>query len=249
MEIASALGSIVPILFVTEMAYFWIKGEFLWVKFKVPIQIQLANMLIAIVLPIAITFYLIDHLQPFALLETSLTWYWFIYGYIVWEFSHFVYHYLGHKVRILWCLHSPHHAPAHMNLSVTFVHFYLEGPYADFVRISICILMGLDPYLLLPIRGIDAFWGGFIHIGEESIANGKMGFLHKIILTPAHHRVHHAKNPIYIDTNFCNLLNIWDRLFKTYQEIEDDTPPSYGIKRAVNTNSFWDVYVGESLFH
>lgn len=42
---------------------------------------------------------------------------------------------------------------------------------------------------------------------------GFLGALNRLLLTPSHHRVHHARNPRYIDTSFCNLLNIWDRLF------------------------------------
>jgi len=99
--------------------------------------------------------------------------------------------------------------------------------------------------VLVLVIGIDSFWGSLIHIGEEILPNGRMGFLQKVMLTPSHHRLHHARNPLYIDTNFCNLLNLWDRLFGTYQEQQEDIPPDYGIKRPMNSNSFFDVYFGE----
>jgi Fatty acid hydroxylase superfamily len=96
-----------------------------------------------------------------------LGWYGLIYGYIVWELGHFIYHYLAHKVRLLWCLHSTHHAPENLNIFVSYSHFVLEQPYADIVRTSICILLGLSPPLLILIMSIDAFWGRFIHVGEN----------------------------------------------------------------------------------
>jgi sterol desaturase/sphingolipid hydroxylase (fatty acid hydroxylase superfamily) len=65
---------------------------------------------------------------------------------------------------------------------------------------------------------IDGTWGAFIHVGENVIKDARFGFIGKYILTPSHHRVHHVRNPLYMDTNFCNLLNIWDRVFGTYQE-------------------------------
>lgn len=77
--------------------------------------------------------------------------------------------------------------------------------------------------------------------------NGRLGILEKYILTPSHHRVHHARNPIYMDTNFCNLLNIWDRVMKTYQPEEVAIVPEYGITREMNVNSFTDVYFGEII--
>jgi hypothetical protein len=80
------------------------------------------------------------------------------------------------------------------------------------------------------------------------LKNGRLGPLNKFILTPSHHRVHHAKNPLYIDTNFCNLLNIWDRVFKTYQKEETGTEIEYGITRTINTRNFLDVYFGEFYY-
>lgn len=62
-----------------------------------------------------------------------------------------------------------------------------------------------------------------------------MGFLEKIIITPSHHRIHHAINPVYIDKNYVGILVIWDKLFGTFQEKLPDEEPVYGITRPVNT--------------
>ena len=134
-----------------------------------------------------------------------------------------------------------------MNLSVTYAHFILEAPYADFIRTSICILLGVDPVMLFAIMFVDGTWGGFIHVGENFMKDARLGFLENLILTPAHHRVHHARNPLYMDTNFCNLLNVWDRIFKTYQN-EQPISIEYGITRKINTRNFLDVYFGELYY-
>ena len=132
-----------------------------------------------------------------------------------------------------------------MNLMLSRTHFLLEFPYADIVRGSICILLGLSPPLLFLITSIDAFWGDFIHAGENILKDGRLGWLQSWILTPSHHRIHHARNPLYMDTNFCNLLNIWDWVFGTLQHEEMEVPPEYGITRKVDTGSFLDIYFGE----
>jgi len=131
---------------------------------------------------------------------------------------------------------------------VTYAHFFLEGPYADIIRTSICILAGVDPALLFFIMFIDGTWGAFIHVGENIIRDGRLGFLNRFILTPSHHRVHHARNPLYMDTNFCNLLNIWDRAFGTLQQEDRKVPIEYGITRKMNAQNFWDVYFGEFYY-
>jgi len=240
-----ALSPFIPLLLVIEIFRSLAYKKFKVEDYKIPFLIYVFNRFVSRFISIAAVTFCIGLFEPFAIFKTSFTWYWLIYGYIIWEFSHFIYHFLAHKVRILWCLHSTHHAPQTMNLSVTYTHFFLEAPYADVIRTTICILAGVNPALLFFIMFIDGTWGAFIHVGENIMKDGRMGFLNKIILTPSHHRVHHAKNPLYMDTNFCNLLNIWDKVFKTYVEEDKKVPIQYGITREMNPNSFVDVNFGE----
>jgi hypothetical protein len=62
-----------------------------------------------------------------------------------------------------------------------------------------------------------------------------MGFLEKIIVTPSHHRVHHAINPEYIDKNYGQIFIFWDKLFGSYQPELPNVKPVYGITRPVRT--------------
>ena len=234
-----------PVLLFLEIGKALLFKKFKAIDYKIPFFSYVLNGFIGRFIAIAVVVFCIGIFEKYALFKTSFTWYWFLYGYIVWEFGHFIYHYLGHKVRLFWCLHSTHHAPQAMNLSISYAHFFLEAPYADFIRTTTCILLGVNPPMLFLIMFIDGVWGGFIHIGEHLMKNGRLGLLGRVILTPSHHRVHHAKNPLYMDTNFCNLLNIWDRVFGTYQPEERSIPVVYGITRAMKPNSFLDAYFGE----
>ncbi|MDH4091038.1 MAG: sterol desaturase family protein [Cyclobacteriaceae bacterium] len=243
--ITSVIGPLIPFLLILEIVRGLIYNNFKLKDYKTIFFIHVFNRFVSRFITIAAVAYCIGLLEKYAILKTGFTWYWLIYGYIVWELAHFVYHYLAHKVRLLWCLHSTHHAPEGMNLSVSFAHFFLEGPYADVIRTSICIMLGVSPPLLFLIMFIDGTWGAFIHAGENLLKDGRLGFLNKIVLTPSHHRVHHARNPLYMDTNFCNLLNIWDRVFGTLQNEKEEVKVEYGITREINSNNFLDVYFGE----
>lgn len=243
--IVSLIYPIIPLLLLLEVLLGLIYKRPQAKVYKVNFLIYLFNRIVGRFIAIAMVTYLIGVLQPIAVFQANITWYWFIYGYIVWEFGHFLYHYWGHKVRLFWCLHSTHHAPEDMNLSVSHAHFFLEAPYADTIRSTVCILLGLSPELLFLIMFIDGTYGAFIHIGENLLKDGRLGFLNKVILTPSHHRVHHARNPLYMDTNFCNLLNIWDKVFKTYQDEDHAIQIEYGITRKMDSGNFWDVYFGE----
>lgn len=243
--ILGAISPFIPLLLVIEIIRSAAYKKFRVEDYKVPFLIYVFNRFVSRFISIAAVAFCIGLLEKYALFKTTFTWYWLIYGYVIWEFSHFIYHYLAHKVRILWCLHSTHHAPQTMNLAVTYTHFFLEAPYADVIRTSICILAGVNPPLLFFIMFIDGTWGAFIHVGENMMKDGRMGFLNKIILTPSHHRVHHARNPLYMDTNFCNLLNVWDKAFGTLENEHKEIPIEYGITRPMNANSFIDVNFGE----
>ncbi|GAB3328663.1 hypothetical protein GCM10027299_31190 [Larkinella ripae] len=243
--IRSAMSPLIPLLLLIEITRAAFYKRFKVENYKISLFIIVFNRFIGRYISFAMVALCIGFFEQYALIKTTPTWYWFIYGYIVWELAHFVYHYLGHKVRLFWCLHSTHHAPEDMNLSVTYAHFFLEAPYADIIRTTICILLGVNPVLLFLIMFVDGTWGAWIHIGENVLKDGRLGFLHKIILTPSHHRVHHAKNPLYMDTNFCNLLNIWDHAFGTLQHEKKEVPMQYGITREMKPGNFWDVYFGE----
>ncbi|MFI5155010.1 MAG: sterol desaturase family protein [Chitinophagales bacterium] len=241
----SSLGPLIPILLVIELVRTVLYKRFKVDDYKVPFFTILFNRTLGRFLSFGVVGICIGLFEKHAIMKTHFTWYWLIYGYIIWEFSHFIYHFLAHKVRLLWILHSTHHAPRAMNLSITYAHFILEAPYADFIRTSICILAGVDPPVLFFIMFIDGTWGAFIHVGENLLPDARLGFLKRFILTPSHHRVHHAQNPLYMDTNFCNLLNIWDHVFGTFQPEKRDIPIQYGITRKMNPNNFLDAYFGE----
>lgn len=243
--IVSLIQPIIPLLLILELILGLIYKKPQIKVYKVNFLIYIFNRFVGRFIAIAMVAICIGFFQKYALFHTSRTWYWFIYSYIVWEFGHFLYHYWGHKVRLFWCLHSTHHAPENMNLSVTHAHFFLEAPYADAIRTTVCILLGVQPELLFVIMFIDGTYGAFIHVGENLMKDGRLGFLHKLILTPSHHRVHHARNPLYMDTNFCNLLNIWDKIFGTFQNEEGDVKIEYGITRNMDSGNFVDVYFGE----
>jgi hypothetical protein len=63
----------------------------------------------------------------------------------------------------------------------------------------------------------------------------KMGWLEKIIVTPSHHRVHHAINSKYLDKNYSQIFIIWDKVFGTFQEELIYEKPVYGTLRPANT--------------
>ena len=169
-----------------------------------------------------------------------------VFGWLVYEFWYWVQHWAAHKVRLLWCIHSPHHAPKSLYMLVGTNHHFLEGAfYLPFFAGFVPALFGVDPLVCLTINIIDSIWGSFLHISDEVVPGGRYGIIGRFMQTPAHHRVHHAKNVRYLDTNYCSITLFWDWALGTLQSIHNEEPPSYGISREVDTGSFWDMHFRE----
>lgn len=185
--------------------------------------------------------------NQFSLFVINREWYSWIYAYLVWELSTWVWHYTFHRVRLFWCFHSPHHAPEDLTITTAWVHFFAEGYFTTFMQWIILSVMGVPVEMLLPIIAIEVGWGTFIHAGERAFKKGRLGFLRYVLITPSHHRVHHARNPLYMDTNFCTFLPFWDWLFGTLQPLRDEVKIEYGITRNIDVTSFIDFYFGEFI--
>ncbi|MDP1824026.1 MAG: sterol desaturase family protein [Archangium sp.] len=149
------------------------------------------------------------------------------------EFAYYWWHRLSHEVNILWAAHVVHHHSEDYNLAValrqsistwiTSLPFYL--PLA---------LLGVPLLPFAAILGLTTLYQFWIH--TELVP--KLGFLEKIINTPALHRVHHAINPRYLDKNHAATFSLFDRLFGTW---EPETEPCvYGTTRPINSyNPLW----------
>ncbi len=178
----------------------------------------------------------------------GLSWPWWIHGWLVYEFWYWFQHWAGHKVRLLWCIHSPHHAPGSIHMLVGANHHLVESVLLfPFFFGFMPALFGVDPLICVALNVVDTVWGSFLHISDEIVRKGRYGVLERFLQTPAHHRVHHGKNVRYLDTNYNSITLFWDWMFGTLQPLRDDEPVEYGISREVDTGSFWDVHVREFL--
>jgi len=216
--------------------------------FKPTFMASFAGIFIPMLIKLDVFAMVTPFFNRFSLFVINTKWYSWIYAYLVWELSTWVWHYTFHRVRLFWCFHSPHHAPSDLTITTAWVHFFAEGYFTTFLQWIILSLAGVRPEMILgPIFAIEVGWGTFIHAGERSFKKGRMGILNNFLITPSHHRVHHAKNPLYMDTNFCTFLPFWDWLFGTLQPLRDEIKIEYGITRKMDVTSFIDFYFGELI--
>ncbi len=147
------------------------------------------------------------------------------------DFLYYWLHRFDHEVRLFWAVHVTHHSSQQLNFSVGFRSSVFQ-PLYRFVYFVPLALAGFHPLDIVFIYSATQIWGIFVH--TELIR--KMGWLEYILVTPSHHRVHHASNPKYLDMNMGMFLIIWDKMFGTFQEElpeEAYQPIRYGLTRPI----------------
>lgn len=155
----------------------------------------------------------------------------YIIAFISLDFAGYWVHRISHRYNIFWNNHIIHHSSEEFNLACALRQSISEVLKIFTVFLLPAALLGVPATVIAivaPIQLFAQFWYHTQHIN-------KMGWFEKIIVTPSHHRVHHAINSQYIDKNFAQIFIIWDKLFGTFQEELPGVPPVYGITRPVRT--------------
>jgi sterol desaturase/sphingolipid hydroxylase (fatty acid hydroxylase superfamily) len=147
------------------------------------------------------------------------------------DFLYYWLHRFDHEIRFFWAIHVTHHSSEQYNFSVGFRSSVFQ-PLYRFLYFLPLPFLGFKPLDILFIYAATQIWGIFVH--TQLIK--KMGWLEYVLVTPSHHRVHHASNPKYLDKNMGMFLIVWDKLFGTFQpEMEegDYQPIRYGLTKNI----------------
>lgn len=171
--------------------------------------------------------WMVQHIAVFHVASTVLT---YVIAYIVLDFQGYWTHRWSHEINYLWNGHVIHHSSEEFNLAcslrtgISFINlfsfFLLPAAILGVPQIVIAIIA--------PFRLFAQFW-----YHTEWIK--KLGILESFLITPSHHRVHHAINPEYLNRNYGQIFIIWDKLFGTFQEELPNVKPIYGCTRPAHT--------------
>jgi sterol desaturase/sphingolipid hydroxylase (fatty acid hydroxylase superfamily) len=143
------------------------------------------------------------------------------------DFVFYWLHRMEHYVRFFWAVHVTHHSSEQFNFTVGFRSSVFQ-PIYRFVFFIPLVLFGFKPEDILVVFAATQIWGILVH---TKLIN-KMGILEHILITPSHHRVHHASNIKYLDKNMGMFLVVWDKLFGTFQKelsYNEYQPIKYGL--------------------
>ena len=167
-------------------------------------------------------------------------WYWLLLV-ILQDLAYWTQHTVDHSSRLFWAMHSTHHNSNEYNLTTGFRSSVLQ-PLYRYVYFMPLAWLGFHPLHIMFVYAVTQIYGNLVH----TQAIGQLGWIEKILVTPSHHRVHHASNTPYLDKNMGMLFITWDKLFGTFEvEGRDPEPIRYGTVSAPQSSSPWALFTYE----
>ncbi|MEM9875035.1 MAG: sterol desaturase family protein [Myxococcota bacterium] len=152
---------------------------------------------------------------PLLILAEDHCYYWFHRGH--------------HEVRLLWAAHVNHHSSRFYNLSTALRQSWTTPITGPLFWLPLALL-GFRPDMIVIAKVISLLYQYWIH--TELIKS--LGPLEWVLNTPSHHRVHHARNPQYLDKNYGGIFIIFDRLYGTFEPERE--PVDYGLTHQLETH-------------
>lgn len=168
-----------------------------------------------------------------AVMHLERNWIYWTALFLLVDLGYYWAHRMSHEINLFWGGHVVHHQSEEYNLSVALRQSSFQVVWTFFFYLPLAFI-GFETTDFLLISALNTLYQFWIH--TETI--NRMGWFEYIFNTPSHHRVHHGRDPKYIDKNHAGTLIIWDRMFGTFQEEEER--PTYGITKPINSwNGVW----------
>ncbi|WP_446226480.1 sterol desaturase family protein [Nocardia sp. IBHARD005] len=162
------------------------------------------------------------------------TWWSWLLLIVAVDFAWYCNHRFSHRVRIGWAGHQAHHSSEHFNLSTALRQKW--NPWSEGLFWIPLPLLGFEPWMIYPAFSINLIYQFFTHTEVVGRLPRPVEF---VFNTPSHHRVHHASDQQYLDTNYGGILILWDRIFGTFQT--ELHRPTYGLTKPVNTHNLLEL--------
>lgn len=149
---------------------------------------------------------------------------------LVKTFIQYVYHYSLHQYAFLWRIHKVHHSDEFLDTSSSYRFHPLEPILFRLFFIPVILIAGFSAWSIAIAEIIQMISSLATH--SNTRLHPKLEkTLRLFLITPTLHRYHHSKNIRESNTNFGDLLVIWDMLFKTLHlpQVNSHSPDEYGV--------------------
>jgi len=140
----------------------------------------------------------------------------------------YVAHVLLHKSSTGWRFHRIHHSDSQVNVTTAFRQHPGETLWRILWQILAIVLFGIPLWMLASYLFISTLNAQLEHANIR-VFEPVDRVLRLLFVTPNMHKVHHSRKQFQTDTNYSNILSVWDRMFGTYTARLDFGQLSYGL--------------------
>jgi sterol desaturase/sphingolipid hydroxylase (fatty acid hydroxylase superfamily) len=142
----------------------------------------------------------------------------------------YFWHWLNHRVLLLWRFHRWHHADRAMDVTTASRFHTGEIALSSIFRLPVLLIIGcrieeLAFYELMLFAVVQ------FHHANIALPGGLDQLLRLFIVTPSIHKVHHSVVRAECDSNFSSLFSWWDRLFRTQCVVRDPRRIVFGVEK------------------
>jgi sterol desaturase/sphingolipid hydroxylase (fatty acid hydroxylase superfamily) len=175
----------------------------------------------------------LEHVALFELSADSV-WVW-VLAFVLYDFCYYWLHRMGHERNILWAAHSVHHQSEEYNLS-TALRQTSTGFLLGWIFYLPMAVLGVPLLVFVSVAALNLLYQFWVHTRHIP----KLGWFEWFFVSPSNHRAHHAQNALYMDRNYGGVFIIWDRLFGSFQEEDDNEPVIFGVTTPLASwNPLW----------
>lgn len=159
----------------------------------------------------------------------------YVLAFVLYDACYYWFHRISHQRKLFWAAHVAHHQSEEYNLTTALRQTSTSFLLAWIFYIP-CFALGMPAEVFVTVASLNLIYQFWVHTRFIP----ELGPLEYLLVTPSNHRVHHARNPVYVDKNYGGVFIVWDRLFGSYTPERVDTPVDYGISSGLNSwNPLW----------
>jgi sterol desaturase/sphingolipid hydroxylase (fatty acid hydroxylase superfamily) len=141
-------------------------------------------------------------------------------------------HRASHRLPWLWRIHRVHHTDTCFEVTLGVRFHPLEILLSLFYKFAVVAAIGSSPTAVALYEILLASFALWTH-ADLALAAHADRWLRLLVVTPDWHRVHHSVHPEETDSNYGNLLTLWDRVFasRTEQPRDGHSAMRLGLSR------------------
>jgi sterol desaturase/sphingolipid hydroxylase (fatty acid hydroxylase superfamily) len=144
------------------------------------------------------------------------------------DLAFYVSHVAMHKLPAFWRFHRVHHSDPLVDVTTTIRQHPGESLIRYAFTAAFALPLGASPAAFAVYRSAVALIALLEHANLR-VPPWLGGALSLVFTWPDVHKVHHARDPRFTDTNYGNLVSWWDRLFGTFTPAHEGRRVSYGL--------------------